>query len=296
MAESIEKQDPRTPGNTRTAGRSGKKVNGLRPSPSERSLHRLNSLVDRSRRRTGLPLPEAFVRRADPDQPPPLAQFLRGGQGGEVRLKLYLCMSLLAVEDPNEIKHIPARSWAETLDLHDPDRNGARRVNDAIDWLHQHGFLAAERGRGTPGIVRLLSPTGTGEKYARPAPNARYVRLPLGVWQEGWIVRLSGSALALLIILLDMQGGRSGPQSIAPSRARELYDLSADTWTKGTHELREFGLLEISREPQSDVWEPRRICNTYWVNEETIEGPIPEDSGPRGLRRRRRVHARAKRI
>jgi hypothetical protein len=135
---------------------------------------------------------------------------LRGGQGGEVRLKLYLTMSLLAVGPPFDIKPIPARSWAAALDIDGPAHNGARRVSDAIGWLVEHKLLLAERRQGAPGTVRLLSQDGTGGPYTRPTPSARYVRLPLGIWDEGWIVRLSGTALALLIVLLDLQGGRAG--------------------------------------------------------------------------------------
>src|SRR6185437_12687638 len=47
--------------------------------------------------------PESFIRRenAASAPPPPLTQLLRGRQGGEVRLKLYLTMSLLAVSAPS---------------------------------------------------------------------------------------------------------------------------------------------------------------------------------------------------
>src|SRR5215218_496398 len=104
--------DIRTTTKDRTPGTSawpGKEAREIRPPPSEESLRLLRWIVTRSKRSSGLPLAEAFLRRADPsDPPPPLARMMRGGQGGEVRLKLYLTMSLLAVSPPYDIKPVPA--------------------------------------------------------------------------------------------------------------------------------------------------------------------------------------------
>jgi hypothetical protein len=210
---------------------------------------------------------------------------MRGGQGGEVRLKLYLTMSLLAVRAPFDIPAAPARSWAEALGLDDSERNGARRVSDAIDWLAGYKLIVAEQRQGTPGAVRLLSQDGLGDPYVRPTPVGRYVRLGLGLWYDGWIVRLSGTGLALLIVLLDLQGGRAQPQWISPAQARRRYDLSPDTWTKGLKELQELELVTVSRRIQGDFFDYRRMRNAYWVDEHKLRGP--EDAlGSRPGRRR----------
>jgi hypothetical protein len=248
----------------------------------------LEWLVKRSRRTSGLPLARAFLRRDErADPPPPLAEVLRGGRSGEVRLKLYLTMSLLAVSPPYDIgTPVPGRAWAEMLDLPDPGRNGARRVNDAIDWLAEHKLIVSERRRGAPGAVRLLSQSGNGGPYSRPTPAEGYVRLPLGVWQHGWIVRLSGTALALLVVLLDMQQGRSKAPWISPGMAKTRYDLSADTWTKGVGELVRAELVTVKRVPQGDVFDYRRMRNTYWLDEAAVEGSAPAGAGPRFRRRR----------
>lgn len=102
------------------------------------------------------------------------------------------------------------------------------------------------------------------------AGAARYVRLPLRLWEQGWIARLSGSALGLLVILLDMQGGRARRSWISPTKARERYDLSPDTWTKGVRELTTLGLVSVSKIPQGDVFDYRRMRNSYWANEEML--------------------------
>jgi hypothetical protein len=239
----------------------------------------LRSLTRKSQRSTGVPLAESFVRRDEAsDPPPPLALLLRGGQGGEVRLKLYLTMALLAVSPPFDIKGpVPARSWAAALGLDDPEHNGARRIGDAIDWLAKHKFLISERRQGTPGSVRLLSQDLAGTTYKRPTPVHRYVLLPLGLWDEGWIVRLSGTALAIMIVLLDLQGGRAQPQWISPPQARRRYDLSPDTWTKGLKELKALDLVTVSRRTQGDIFDYQRMRNAYWVHEDMLhssESPL----------------------
>lgn len=265
------------PRNPRTPDPSGKKADRLRPAPSEEVLGMLRSLVRKSQRNAGVPLAESFVRREDASHSaPPLALLLRGGQGGEVRLKLYLTMALLAVSPPFDIREqIPARSWASALGLDDPVHNGARRISDAVGWLSKHRFVVAERRQGAPGSVRLLSQDLLGNTYQRPTPSRRYVQVPLGLWDQGWIVQLSGTALAMLIVLLDLQGGRAQPQWISPSQARRRYDLSPDTWTKGIKELKALDLLSVSRRAQGDIFQYQRMRNAYWVNEEMLLGSNP---------------------
>jgi hypothetical protein len=240
---------------------------------SDESVALLREFARRSgRNKVGAQLLQGFVRREDhADPPPPLTQMLRGGQGGEVRLKLYLSMLLLAFKTPYNIETpIPARVWAAMLGLRNPDHNGARRVNDALDWLAEHRFVVSERRPGTPRSIRLLSQLGDGGPYKQPYGSGRFLTVPLGVWQNGWIVRLSGTALALLIILLDMRGGRTTPPWISPSQARKRYDLSADTWTKGVHELDDHDLVRIIRQPIGDTFDYRRLRNAYQVNEKKL--------------------------
>jgi hypothetical protein len=269
-----------------TPGRPGKKVSRIAPPPSDETLRMLRRLVERSKRTSGVQLAKSFVRRIETsDPPPPLALLLRGGQGGEVRLKLYLTMSLLAASPPYDIKPIPARAWAQALGLDDPERNGARRVNDAIDWLAKHNFLESHRRRGTPGSVRLLSQAGTGGLYTRPTVKGRYVTVPLGLWDQGWIARLSGAALALLIVLIDVQAGRPAPGWVSPERAR-LYDLSPDTWTKGVRELEAFDLVSVAKQPQGDTFDYRRMRNVYSVQGKLLQAQ--ETTTPQHTPRRAR--------
>jgi hypothetical protein len=150
--------------------------------------------------------------------------------------------------------------------------------------MRARSFLISERRQGTPGSVRLLSQDLAGGTYERPTPGHRYVQLPLGLWDQGWIVRLSGTALAILIVLLDLQGGRAQPQWISPPQARRRYDLSPDTWTKGLKELKALDLITVSRRTQGDIFDYQRMRNAYWVHEDMLHS---SESSP-GRRPRRR--------
>lgn len=230
---------------------------------------------------SGIQLPVEFARRdryAPSGQAPPLARMFRGGRGGEVRLKLYLSLILLAAAPPYELPPIPGRAWAETLSLPDPEQNGARRIAQATNWLAAEGFLRINRQPGTPPEITLLNPLGDGKKYKRPM--TRYISLPLGFWEQQWITVLTGAATATLIMLLELQGGIE-EQRKAPwmSRSRrEQYAISDDTWTRATHELEGHGLLTITRGMQAEDFGWRRIRNTYWVHKEELNKEVHDDN------------------
>ena len=253
-----------------------------------------------SRRGTGIQLPVGFVRAQGDAARPPVARMLRdgrssrGGRGGAVRLKLYLCLNLLAARAPHGVRRIPARAWAEALNLRDPSGLGARRVSDALAWLDEAKMITVRRERGDSPVITLLDPTGNGSEYKRYSP---YVQVPLGFWREQWIVRLSGSGVALLIVLLDLQGGKKSRQDAPwlPTRQRARYGLSDDTWTRASKELAEQGLLTIDRIPQGRDFDFRRMRNTYWIDKSRLAEPdldYPDNSlsfpPPPPPRRRRR--------
>jgi hypothetical protein len=243
------------------------------------SARLLNRLVDRSKRGSGIQLPIGFVRAQGLAVRPLLARMLRdgdssrGGRGGAVRLKLYLCLNLLAVHPPYDLPPVPARAWAAALALPDPEGHGARRVNDALAWLKDARTIALRRHRGAAPALTLLDPAGEGGRYKRP--TSQYVRVPLGFWREQWVTRLSGSAVTLLIVLLDLQGGKKSRKD-APwltTRQRDRYGLSDDTWTRASKELVEHGLLEIGRVSQGRDFDFRRMRNTYWIDESRLDHP-----------------------
>lgn len=233
----------------------------------------LASLVARSKRRV-VPFAIDFVRRPADDAslpPPPLAVMLRGGRGGEVRLKLYISMQLIAVRSPFNVTR-KAASWAALLSLPDPNVKGARRVNDAVAWLENNRLIRTERRPGGPSEVFLLSQLATGSPYSRPGPGGRYINLPVAFFENGWIVTLSAPAIAMWLITKEMQGGKKSPDEVwvPPALARERYDLSDDTRTKGYHELRQHHLLTVGRTRQGDEWTWDRLRNTYWLDLERL--------------------------
>jgi hypothetical protein len=231
----------------------------------------LEQAVKKSKRSSGIQLPLGFVRSEMAGGVPPVARMIRGGRGGEVRLKLYLTMILIAAGGLHDIKNVPARAWAETLNLDDPDGLGARRVSDALHWLAEKHFISLASRRGSPPTVMLLSALGDEKPFARG--RRIYLRVPLGLWEHHWITKLSGSGLALL----DLQGGRSvsNPPSL-PGPLRRRYGLSDDTWTRASHELKALGLLQIKKQPQGREFDFRRMRNTYWIDKAMLSAPIPD--------------------
>jgi hypothetical protein len=161
------------------------------------------------------------------------------------------------------------------LALPAPETAGARRVSDALNWLHLEKLIALHRRIGSPPTIKLLSATGDGASYSRPGP--RWVSVPLGLWDQQWITYLSGSALALLIVLMELQGGKKSPAD-APSASgekRARYGLSDDTWTRASRELKELGVLTVHRAPQGQDFDWRRMRNTYWVSIDRLSSPPP---------------------
>lgn len=267
---------PASPPNTKHH-QQARSTRSKRNQSSKNVLHpdthrRLAWAVDASKRKV-VPFAARFIR-GDDGQPPPLAKLLRGGRGGEVRLKLYLSMNLLATHEPYDVRSLPARVWAEMLGLRNPHSNGARRVNEAITRLEQERLIQIpERRQGKPVKAQLLSQRGDGGPYSRPTKG--YANLPVTFWRKSWIVRLSGRAIALLLILLDLQGGKTRAKGawVRPSDARRTYGLSEDTWARAVRELQAAGIVRVTRETQGEPWEWIRMRNKYLVRLARLQTP-----------------------
>jgi len=78
----------------------------------------------------------------------------------------------------------------------------------------------------------------------------------------------------VLFALTERLGGRKVSMYLTRDR-RESYGLSHDTWTRGRHELEERGLLRVSRVPQGDDYDYRRLRNSYWINKDRLLAPPP---------------------
>lgn len=222
-----------------------------------------------------------FVVRSVVGSPTPVAELLRGGRGGHVRLKLLVSMIWLASAPPHDVAY-PARAWATLLDLDDPPGRGARRVNQAISWLEEHQFLTVEARPGHPSRVTLLSEAGTGEAYTLPGAQYgklrnknvpaedlarhRYFQIPSSFWTSGWLAILSGPAVAMYLVLLAESTDRTGGGEIwfSPALAAKRYALSDDTRSKGLRELKRAGLISTARRPvSSDIFDVQRFRNVH---------------------------------
>lgn len=144
-------------------------------------------------------------------------------------------------------------------------------------------------------VLGLLREDGSGADYVDPGPEAkkkkaakqafglsdRYIQLPAAFWTDGWAARLSARAVAVLLALHDVVGGKEwGWVSLSE---RERYGLSEDTWIKGVAELKEHGLIQVRRRSVGEDFDFRRVRNTYKLNRDQ-EGTLKLPARPKHLR------------
>lgn len=241
----------------------------MRSAPTAQARDAMSYLVGTSKRTSGVQLPHSFVRRGSP---PPLARLIRGGRGGEVRLKLYLTACMIATAKPYRYtRETPASSWATALSLPDPETHGARRVSDAFGWLHEHNYLEVDRRQGRPPSFQLLSQDLDGTTYERPISN--YVLVPLELWSKHWIAALSAAELAVLLAILDAPADGASTQRYLTGSQKADTALSADTWTTGTAQLVTLGVIAVERRVQGAHMMYRRNRNIYKPTEWTTREP-----------------------
>jgi hypothetical protein len=218
----------------------------------------------------------SFINAQYGADPPPLGLIVKGGRAGGVRLRLMLAILWLAGGgDERHTVTFPARAWAEMLDLAAPNGAGQRRVRDAVAWLEQQGLISVDRDPGRPLTVTLLREDSSRKPYISPlrAPkNAKTgklarrhwsVLLPPVFWTNGWALALSTPAIALFLIMLDLDRTDGRSAWITPELAQSRYALSDDSWTRGVAELKAHGLLKVHRQPVDVSLGWRRTRNTY---------------------------------
>jgi len=231
---------------------------GLPPVPTLRpaSQEEVKRLLASTSRRSTTPLRKAFVRNDEPDVDPPLARIVSTrGRGGGVALKLFLGLVRRSSAAPYST-HLSARRWANLLDLDDPAQLGARRVADALKRLEDLGLIEIEARRGEASEVTLLREDGSGGAYEPPSSNARtgqrsnpenwYFQAPDGLW-DGYIQKLSAPGLAMLLILLAEPASRADGVWWSVDNFPTWYGVRASMRARGTSELRELGLIRISK-------------------------------------------------
>jgi hypothetical protein len=260
--------------------------------PAPKAMERAGAAARRARKMAQLRL--SFIARDDPAAPPPpLALMLRGGRGGQVRLKLYLSYLWMQTDSTRPVPlAYPSQVWADLLGLSAPADAGARRINEAQRWLEKHHFITVESRPGHANRITVLEESGTGAPYTPPGHAANqlrhtdevirhlYTQLPRELWTHGYLSMLTGPGLAFLLILLDQQALKMPglpkllPMWFSPKVLRDRYALSDDTRTKGMTDLRELGLINISRQPiNPGDFDLERIRNAYTLNLGTLSHP-----------------------
>ncbi|MFB4294462.1 hypothetical protein ACBI99_42960 [Nonomuraea sp. ATR24] len=234
----------------------------------ELALQLLNAAAAKAKRTGNVSFPPGFISGMD-GRRAPLAQLIQGGRGGEVRLKLYLCITMMATSAPYDLRATPTPNlWARLLAL--PSDTGPRRVSNNLKWLHDNHYISLRPRPGLPAMITLLSAHGDGGDYVRASEMRRYVGVPVELWTKGWLLDLTPTGLALLFILLELQGGYKEPRYV-PRYRRESYGLSSDTWTRARKELEQYGLLTVRRIPQGGDFDYRRLRNTYWIDVDRLK-------------------------
>lgn len=244
--------------------------------PPQDAVERLEKAVSRSRRSSSVRLPQQFARDSRNKVPdPPLAALMRGG--GEVRLKVFLTVLMMATKPPHSTK-VSSKDLAAMLNLPDPDGAGARRVNKAFADLVKAGLMRRDRKPGYVPETTVLNPAGTREEWSDLKLEHPYITLPPDLWRRGWFIALSGRAIAILILLRELTHGRRTNGTWVDGIRKRQYGLSDDTWTRGTRELREAGLLEVREEVYPSQGEPRRR-NVYTLHLDRVSSYDPDEVG-----------------
>lgn len=236
--------------------------------PSQEAIERLEKAVAASKRHQSVRLPQGFARDRKQKEPsPPLAALMQGG--GEMRLKVLLTTLMMATKAPHSRK-VASKDMAAMLNLRDAEAAGARRVSKAYTDLENRSLVRIDRQPGYVPTTTVLDPTGTGKEWDALKLKGTYITLPISLWRRGWFIALSGRAIALLIILRELTQGRTTKGAWVDGIRKRQYGLSDDTWTRGTQELRDAGLLEVKEEVYSSQGEPRRR-NVYILHLDRLD-------------------------
>lgn len=224
------------------------------------SLNVAREIASGPGRRRAIPIRNSFVRNDDPSVEPPLARLVsRGGRGGAVPIKLYVALIWRCSASPFDTE-ISARKWALLLDLNDPNGLGARRVTKAMAVLEDERLVKLDRRRGDSTVVTLLEESGSGSRYSLPStayqraksPEKRaanrYFKVPLSLWTEGYLQHMPAAAVAMLLVLLAERNKDGKPTWWSTERFPDLFGLSPTTRSKGTQELRNLELLEVTKQ------------------------------------------------
>ncbi|MGF0320942.1 hypothetical protein [Nocardia fluminea] len=274
-------------------------------SVSKDSLEAARALATSSGRRVDTPVRKSFVRPMIEAAGPkaPLAQIYSGGRGGTVAVKVFLALLWKCSAAPF-CTDKPARAWATLLDLDDPTGLGARRVKDALRTLERAKLIEMKPQPGLPNLVTLRDESGLGIDYEAPSTayskaqrfrakqpvlaSNTYFKVPRGLWTTGYIQKLSGPALVMLLILLAEQAGTGGEVWFSTEEFPRRYNVSHKTRAAGTKELIKKGLLTVESRSLAawsgaSVFDTQRYRKVYRLTplaQATPAEPLPSPARP----------------
>jgi hypothetical protein len=238
------------------------------------ALESMRAAADTAKRTGNVGFPPSLIRSED--GAPGLARAIQGGQGGEVRLRLFLDIVMMATKQPHVLKQnsLQLQGWCRMLGL--PEDSGRRRVSSNLRLLERDRLIRLEPRPGMTPVIHLLDPTDSSKPML--VRGGRYVGIPIEFWTHGWILDLSPGATVALFALSELLGGRQNPQYIARHR-KAAYGLSADTWTKARKELETQGILTVDRIREGQGPDLRRLRNIYWLHREVLTQPRVHQAG-----------------
>ncbi|WP_143253936.1 hypothetical protein [Amycolatopsis keratiniphila] len=244
------------------------------------ALRLLSAAAERSKRKN-VAFARSFVADLDPmpgaTSSTPLSSLIQGGRGGKVRLRLYLLLTMMATRAPFDIKQLrTSQTLARTLEL--PKREGLRRITSNLNWLAANKYISIKRDPSAPVSVQLLDPIGNGKLLPDARKVKPYITIPIEFWSNGWLLDLSPRAIAVLFALADRLGGSDKPLYLLKDR-RASYGFSHDTWTRGTAELEDHGLLTLKRVPQGNDFDYMRMRTAYWIEWKRLNTPSEASGG-----------------
>ena len=137
--------------------------------------------------------------------------------------------------------------------------------------------------------VTLLHESGTNRAYSIPGAiwrtlsddearvEHRYVRLSADFWTSGYVAVLSGSAVAMYLVLLaELRAGDAAKQRLwlSPSQADLRYALSEDTRSAGLRELVRAGSAGVERATvRPSAFDFHRQRNVYRLRPRRLQTP-----------------------
>lgn len=150
---------------------------------------------------------------------------------------------------------------------------GRRRVRKALQGLEERNLVQRIKHEGKRSGVQVLCPDGSGEKDWNDRDLRRYIGIPIDLWKHGWFHSLSGSAIGLIIILLELRRQDHKEVWVDGIRKRQ-YGFSDDFWTKATKELQEAKLLSVKQDIKPFQGESRKR-NLYTLHLDRLKTHYP---------------------